>query len=279
MSDNIRTETVASHLKAQRIKAGISLDDISREKRISIEILEALESADYNSLPGDAYTRGYLRSFAQALHLDPDAITQWYLNDTQQFSQSPELTLIDLRENQEYDKKKNNRFFIILVVTFLALLAIMNGLINRDDSNTPKTAIQALKPDTVFALPVGELDTAKEDTDMVSLPNPADTLKSSSLQKSSSSLSKISSSSSTDEKKLGLFSFESSLKNIHISTKNTRGEVKSFNIHPNQKQEVTLQNGWIEVNEMRGLKVKQNNKEISIPGLKFKIINGEIQKR
>src|SRR5262249_60357955 len=58
--------------KKARESRGISLDQISHETRISTRFLAAIENEDFHVLPGGIFNRGFVRSFAEAVGLDPD---------------------------------------------------------------------------------------------------------------------------------------------------------------------------------------------------------------
>src|SRR5207248_11009637 len=45
------------------------------------ERLQALESGDYQSLPGTVYTKGFLRNYAEYLNLDPEEMVALYVGE------------------------------------------------------------------------------------------------------------------------------------------------------------------------------------------------------
>src|SRR5262252_8170118 len=61
----------ASFKKARESK-GISLDQIAKQTRISTRFLTAIENEEFHLLPGGIFSRGFVRSFAEAVGLDPD---------------------------------------------------------------------------------------------------------------------------------------------------------------------------------------------------------------
>jgi cytoskeletal protein RodZ len=65
-------------LRAARQERGLSLDDAERGTRIRREFLEALEADDYERLPPPVYTRGFIRSYARWLGLDPDQVVSLF---------------------------------------------------------------------------------------------------------------------------------------------------------------------------------------------------------
>jgi len=58
--------------KRARESKGISLDQIASQTRISARFLAAIESEDFQALPGGIYNRGFVRMFAEAIGIDPD---------------------------------------------------------------------------------------------------------------------------------------------------------------------------------------------------------------
>jgi len=71
-------EDIAAQLRAARAAAGASLEEISGELCIRRSYLEAMEAGRFDDLPPPAYTSGFLRSYAQALGLDAQAMSCAY---------------------------------------------------------------------------------------------------------------------------------------------------------------------------------------------------------
>jgi cytoskeleton protein RodZ len=57
---------------------GVSLEEISAATRISTRFLEALESGQWDQLPGGAFNRGFIRSTARFLGLNEDSMVAEY---------------------------------------------------------------------------------------------------------------------------------------------------------------------------------------------------------
>ena len=58
-------------LASQRARRGFSLDQAVAATRIRGHFLEALEKGELEAIPAEAYLRGYLRTYATYLGLDP----------------------------------------------------------------------------------------------------------------------------------------------------------------------------------------------------------------
>jgi cytoskeletal protein RodZ len=67
-------ETVGQYLQKNREAIKIPLESVSRVTRIKLSSLQALEKDDFFLLPAEAFTLGYLRSYAKFIHLDPDKV-------------------------------------------------------------------------------------------------------------------------------------------------------------------------------------------------------------
>lgn len=70
--------TIGEILRQARKRKNISLHDISIETRISLPMLEALEKDHFDEIGSEAYVKGFLRSYAMAVDLDPQKLLTRY---------------------------------------------------------------------------------------------------------------------------------------------------------------------------------------------------------
>jgi cytoskeleton protein RodZ len=75
---SISTLTLGEKLKKFRNERRMTLGEASRLTRIKIEYLKALEEGDYDSLPVEVYVKGFLRSYANCLGVDEQALIRLY---------------------------------------------------------------------------------------------------------------------------------------------------------------------------------------------------------
>jgi DnaJ-class molecular chaperone len=66
-------------LKQVRERMGIEPQAISKETKISIKTLEWIEEEAFEKLPPLVYLKGFLKSYAQSLGLDPQKVTEEYI--------------------------------------------------------------------------------------------------------------------------------------------------------------------------------------------------------
>lgn len=57
-------------LRSARVQRGLTIEQVSQDTRISARFLEALEDESFEELPAPVYVRGFLRSYANYLHID-----------------------------------------------------------------------------------------------------------------------------------------------------------------------------------------------------------------
>jgi cytoskeleton protein RodZ len=61
-------------LLMERRRQGLSLGDISRQLKLSVRQVEALERDDYSGFTGPVFVHGFIRNYAKLLNLDPDPL-------------------------------------------------------------------------------------------------------------------------------------------------------------------------------------------------------------
>jgi cytoskeletal protein RodZ len=69
---------LGERLRLARESQGISLSQAAAETRILQRYLVALEDGDYGNLPGDVYTRGFIRNYASFLGFSADELIELY---------------------------------------------------------------------------------------------------------------------------------------------------------------------------------------------------------
>ncbi|MDT3424590.1 cytoskeletal protein RodZ [Paenibacillus forsythiae] len=63
-------------LKEARLQKGMSLDDVQEVTKIRKKYLEAIETGDYKVLPGSFYVRAFIKTYAEAVGVNPDELVQ-----------------------------------------------------------------------------------------------------------------------------------------------------------------------------------------------------------
>ena len=129
------------YLRQIRVNQKRELDDVSKDLKIPLKTLVALEQDEYTALPEATFIKGYYRTYAKYLQVDASVIIQRfdeiYANDTgllpnHALNNSPIKIMGKLPgSNRDRNKKWLTRIAVIVAVLLLlwALVAlIQNGL-------------------------------------------------------------------------------------------------------------------------------------------------------
>jgi cytoskeletal protein RodZ len=67
-----RATAMGKRLRDSRVAAGLTVMDVERDTRINRVYIDAIEGARFEELPAPVYARGFTRSYARYLGLDPE---------------------------------------------------------------------------------------------------------------------------------------------------------------------------------------------------------------
>jgi cytoskeletal protein RodZ len=102
---SIGTLTLGEKLKKLRSDRRISLSDVSRNTNVQVKYLEFIENGIYDKLPADVYVRGFLKSYAEFMNIDENALIKL-------FEKEKEIKKnLSLSRNKK-EKGKNNFKFL-----------------------------------------------------------------------------------------------------------------------------------------------------------------------
>lgn len=74
-------KTAGDLLRDKRLVLELSLEQVSSRTKVKPEYLLALEESDFDKLPSAPVTKGFLKSYAKVLHLNPDTLIAMYRRD------------------------------------------------------------------------------------------------------------------------------------------------------------------------------------------------------
>ncbi|MFC4617411.1 helix-turn-helix domain-containing protein [Camelliibacillus cellulosilyticus] len=119
-------------LKEKREEKGLSLDDIQEMTKIQKRYLVAIEAGEYAQLPGNFYTRAFIKNYAEVLGLDPKEIFALHRAELPQLETEHEndVTPTRVRRRSREVVPKNAKFTGVLskVLIVLAIVVILIGV-------------------------------------------------------------------------------------------------------------------------------------------------------
>ena len=140
-------------LSAARKKKRLRYKKLSSELNIDESYLIALEEDNFELIPGgEAYVKGFLRSYAKKLDLNPDEIIQIYSSEREKNSDktSSDLSLQLKKDNINQTKYLAALVLVpaLVVVFFLSLAFILGFPTNQKEQN-----LESFKEDDSIQLP------------------------------------------------------------------------------------------------------------------------------
>lgn len=145
-------------LKKARMEKGITLDDLEESTKIRKRYLEAIEEGNYKVLPGNFYVRAFIKSYAEAVGLNPDEVFQLYRNVIPTNEVEPvepirrKRSVLDSQKTEKFAKWTSGILFWLFVLLILGIIYYFidmtymdngKGKVSENDRLTQKT-----QPDT-----------------------------------------------------------------------------------------------------------------------------------
>ncbi|WP_441250028.1 helix-turn-helix domain-containing protein [Kitasatospora sp. McL0602] len=71
-------DSIGTVLSAARLRAGLTVDQVSTSTRVRVPIVHGIEEDDFGRCGGDFYARGHIRAIARAVGVDGEALVAQY---------------------------------------------------------------------------------------------------------------------------------------------------------------------------------------------------------
>jgi hypothetical protein len=111
---------IGSSLREERLRRGLELAQVEAETCIRVRYLRALEDERFDLLPGTAYVRGFLRTYASYLGLEEQQFVDEY---NEQFAPVEELAITPLPPIEPQSLRVPAAVGTLLAVALVAVLA------------------------------------------------------------------------------------------------------------------------------------------------------------
>ncbi|MEX1197454.1 MAG: RodZ domain-containing protein [Pseudohongiellaceae bacterium] len=145
-----------------------SVQQVANDLHLTMHYVHALESDEFDKLPGDVFVRGYMRTYALLLELDPDTVLQRYKAHSERRQARKEEAF------KRYTRRRNdrNRPWIITSGVAFVVLAVFLWYLNGQRETPAGASPPGSVPATVSGAdaeesPVrllSETDTASDET-------------------------------------------------------------------------------------------------------------------
>jgi cytoskeleton protein RodZ len=132
---------IGSSLRQARERRGLALADVQRETRIRVRYLQALEDERFDLLPGDAYVKGFLRSYAEFLGLH----SRLYLDEYAARHAEPEEPELVARPTARLRRRGGIPRPLVVVVALAAAVGVLAWRLEAPARGTHERAAQIVE--------------------------------------------------------------------------------------------------------------------------------------
>ncbi|WP_010269384.1 helix-turn-helix domain-containing protein [Paenibacillus senegalensis] len=128
-------------LKEERLKRGLSLEDLQESTKIRKRYLEAIEEGNFKVLPGNFYVRAFVKNYAEAVGLDPNELLKLYHNVLP--STEPELAAepitrsrVSTKASERWGRVASGIMLWAFLILIIALIWFFVSKYNVDNSGS-----------------------------------------------------------------------------------------------------------------------------------------------
>jgi len=121
---------LGASFKKAREAAGLPLEKIASETRISTRFLIAIENEDFHLLPGGIFNRGFIRAYAERLGMDPDEAVA----DYDRVSDTPSEPSGALTDPERSLSRGSDRYLYLVAAGVLVVLIAVYYVMSRPAS-------------------------------------------------------------------------------------------------------------------------------------------------
>jgi len=138
-----------ARLAQAREDSKLGLEEVARRLHLSTRQIEALEQDDYRSLPGATYVRGYLKSYALLLGIDPAPVLDAHSRMTAKPSPPPPPDFSNITPQREITSRHHQ----VRIVTYLVAIVVIGLAIawwqgRNTPTSSPLAVNQTAEPST-----------------------------------------------------------------------------------------------------------------------------------
>ncbi|WP_051287574.1 helix-turn-helix domain-containing protein [Alkalicoccus chagannorensis] len=155
---------LGTRLKTAREEKGFSLEEMQEKTKIQKRYLQAIEDGDYSQMPGEFYSRAFIKSYAEALDFDAEQLFAEHESELPKPKKAPaDLPPRKSRTRSAPPEKKSGAKALlpsVLAIVFVVAAGLVIWLFNQDgDQAAPEGGNINNENNTA------EVDDAVEETD------------------------------------------------------------------------------------------------------------------
>ncbi len=127
---------IGNTLREARVRRKLTLQQVEEDTKIRVKYLQAMENEDFDIMPGTTYVKGFLRTYATYLGLDPEVIIDEYCSrDVGHVEQQDSFGGTSVIGAPRGHRRRNTVLFV--AVFSLLVLGVIYVLSRNDGANQP----------------------------------------------------------------------------------------------------------------------------------------------
>jgi cytoskeleton protein RodZ len=134
---------IGATLREARTRRKLGLSEVEAAIKIRVRYLQAIENEEWDALPGGAYTRAFIRTYASHLGLDGDRLSDDYRRDTAPAGgeRAPKRIEPVPTSVRRGGPRLSGRILAVAVCLVLVAIVVAIGMLGGDgDSSAPSPA-------------------------------------------------------------------------------------------------------------------------------------------
>jgi cytoskeleton protein RodZ len=128
--------SVGKALREAREQLGLSVNDVANRIKFAARQIEALEADDYAQLPEAAFVRGFVRSYARLLELDPAHLVSGLPSSHTKTSAVQEVRSVEIPLPSAFSARRHN----IILLSAGLVIALSVAIFMRMHDRAPEVA-------------------------------------------------------------------------------------------------------------------------------------------
>ena len=121
----MRKKTIGEVLRLARTNQGLTLEELYKKTEIQLDMLEAMETDDFDQLPSPFYTRSFLRKYAWAVELDERIVLDAYDSGSMITYEEVDVDEDELTGRRRSSKKNKTSFLPLFYFILFALSIVI----------------------------------------------------------------------------------------------------------------------------------------------------------
>ena len=126
LPDHLSRADIGAYMRDPRRHYGLSEQDVSERLHIRAKYVTAIEEANFDAMPGKAYARGYVHTYAEFLGLDADHVVERCFG-AELAREVQAHTLPDSTRWTMASRRNGSMALVVLVVAALGYFLFFNG--------------------------------------------------------------------------------------------------------------------------------------------------------